>query len=693
MTSPTLITLALLQANWDSRKDYLANFEPFLLMELQRWDVGAEVESARLSQHIQNGSGIALPVNVTKSLVKRAARAGFLSRDEATGKLYVVPEKLEELEDLSLVRTRARNSIEDLIGRLQRYAQEHHELNWTAEEADAALSAFLDEMGLAFLVGRRRGEAPQPTNGAGQKVAVVQAFARHAFDDDERSLSLLEQAVHGSMLATVLHYERPEDAQRRLGSLVVYLDTPIVLRLLGVSLPQLSDAAVEMRDLLREHEVPCRVFRHTVEEVRGVLASTAANLRTSRSKAHTNTRNLSRTQREVLDHFVAEGRTAGDVETLSADLDQRLLKLGLNVDETPDHVERLTIDETKLADALQETVGYKSQAAKQRDIESLTAVHRLREGRSDSELGRAKAVFVTSNTALARCTRSFMRTEEHTGGVPHILSDIELTTQVWVRTPSARPDLPRKLLIADAYAALNPPPKLWDKYLTVIERLQQSGQVSEEQVAGLIHSMSARSEMVDLSLGDPNAVDEETVGEVLARLTDRLAGPLVEEERQRSADAQRASEAQIAQLEQRLATQGAQLEAEAKNANRIAKLESDLADHSAELAEERKQRLAREKRAKATRHVLAFVAASLLTLGGVLVVLLPSWDTTVRALAAFGFCALAAGVYGLERRDLKKAGAAFLATLAVLGAVFAIYSLPPKDSEKPKAPATTTNPS
>jgi hypothetical protein len=668
MTSSNLIALAVLQANWDSQKDYLANFEPFLLMQLQQWDPARAVESQELARQVQTSSGIALPVNVMKSLVKRATRSGFLARPAGGGPLFVVPEKLDELDDLSLVQTRARNSMDELLGRLQRYASEHHERAWTADQAETALSAFLDELGLAFLRGRRRGEAPEQQNGSRTAVAMVQAFARHGFDHDERSLALLEQAVHGSMLATVLHYERPEDASRRLDSLVVQLDTPVVLRLLGVSLPQLADAAVEMSDLLREQGVPCRVFRHTVEEVRGVLASTANNLRASRSKAQADTRSLSRTSREVLDHFISEGRTAGDVETILANLDRRLLKLGLGIDETPAHVERFTIDESKLADALQESVGYKSEAAKRRDIESLTAIHRIRQGRSDSDLGRAKAVFVTSNSALAQCTRDYMRKEEHSFGVPHVLTDIELTTQVWVRTPSSRPELPRKLLIADAYAALNPAPRLWDKYLEVIDRLQRAGEISEEQVVGLIHSMTARSEMVDLSLGDPNAVDEATVGVVLARLTDHLAEPLLAQEQERSAALQRSSE------------------------ERIAKLEADLAQQVSDLDAERAKRLEREELAQALRHGAAFAVASLLTVGAIVAVLVPSWSSVVRAAVALAICGVAAGIYGYGYRSRKKAAASFLAILAVLGTTFAIYSVPSKDSDDRPTRPTATQP-
>lgn len=546
-----------------------------------------------------------------------------------------------------------------------------------------ALSGFLDEMGLAFFKRRRRGEAPKRPKSTERAVAVVQAFARHAFDDDTHSLELLERAVEGSMLATVLHYERREDAERRLDSLNAYLDTPIVLRLLGISLPQLTDAAIEMRDLLRVQGVACHVFHHTVEEVRGVLASTAGNLRVSRSKVHANTRGLSHTQREVLDHFIANGVGPGEVESISADLDRRLTKLGLVVTDTPGHERKLTIAEDELAQALQANVGYRNEGAKLRDIDSLTAIHRLRDGKSSSELGQAHAVFVTSNTALAGCTRSFMREHEHYNGIPHILSDIELTTQVWVRTPSAKPELPRKLLIADAYAALNPAGRLWDKYLAAIERLQQSGQIGEEQVTGLIHSMTARADLVDLTLGDSSEVDEATVVEVLTRLTDHLAQPLLDEERQRYEALRRANEARIATLEAEFETQRTQLET-SKN--------DDISQLRAELDVERTTRLDRERRrAKTTKIGLTGLAIALgLAAAGVALFL--SWTPLGRLALFLGLIACASAAYGFAHRSMSKATAALLAIATVLGTAVTVYLAPTDESDKPDPSNITTEP-
>jgi hypothetical protein len=145
-----------------------------------------------------------------------------------------------------------------------------------------------------------------------------------------------------------------EDRRQRLDGVAVYFDTAVVLHLLGVCVPQLGDAARELRGLLIDHKMQLRMFQHTLVEVRGVLEATSNNLRNSRSKAVHASTQLSRTSREVLDYFVSAKKTSADVELIKAELDERLAELKIEVVDTPDHAIALTLDQSKLADKLQE---------------------------------------------------------------------------------------------------------------------------------------------------------------------------------------------------------------------------------------------------------------------------------------------------------------------------------------------------
>ena len=55
--------------------------------------------------------------------------------------------------------------------------------------------------------------------------------------------------------------------------------------------------------------------------------------------------------------------------------------------------------------------------------------------------------------------------------------------------------------MADAYAAMSPPGKLWKAYLTQIALLEDSGKVTTEEYKLLRHSLSAKAALMDLTDG------------------------------------------------------------------------------------------------------------------------------------------------------------------------------------------------
>jgi hypothetical protein len=71
-------------------------------------------------------------------------------------------------------------------------------------------------------------------------------------------------------------------------------------------------------------------------------------------------------------------------------------------------------------------------------------------------------------------------------------------------------------MIADSYAAMNPPDTLWRKYLAEAARLKSTGDVSESEFALLRFSMEARDALMTVTRGDAELFAEGTVAEVLA---------------------------------------------------------------------------------------------------------------------------------------------------------------------------------
>jgi hypothetical protein len=71
---------------------------------------------------------------------------------------------------------------------------------------------------------------------------------------------------------------------------------------------------------------------------------------------------------------------------------QDILRVGIQTVERPPPTRRLTTDEARLEGMLAERIGYLNPRALRTDIDSITAIHRLRDGRAAQSLDRTRAL-------------------------------------------------------------------------------------------------------------------------------------------------------------------------------------------------------------------------------------------------------------------------------------------------------------
>lgn len=149
-------------------------------------------------------------------------------------------------------------------------------------------------------------------------------------------------------------------------------------------------------------------------------------------------------------------------------------------------------------------------------MQSLAAVARLRGLRRMDKFESSKAVFVTTNTTLARASSEFFRDIEGMGAIPLCMPADTMTRLAWVKKPVVAPDLPKHVVMAASYAALNPSPALWRRYLAEIERRREAGQITDEEYHLLRSSLEARAALMDKTFGEEQAFSAGTLDEVLA---------------------------------------------------------------------------------------------------------------------------------------------------------------------------------
>lgn len=126
---------------------------------------------------------------------------------------------------------------------------------------------------------------------------------------------------------------------------------------------------------------------------------------------------------------------------------------------------------------------------------------------------------MTSNSGFAQAAFEYGKDHEESREVSSVITDFSLANIAWLKAPLGAPELPMSEVIAFSYAALQPSKELLEKYLGEIEKLERQGTITERDHQLLRSSDLAQRELMNLTLGEEEALTDQTVTETLTRVT------------------------------------------------------------------------------------------------------------------------------------------------------------------------------
>lgn len=463
-----LATLAILKVNQDEGRRHLDGYLPFVLHSLAR--TTDEISTSVVQSDIESEFGIKLPQAVLKRLLDRAKVAGKVTLSH--GVYRVLPAELAD-DNLQPVIADAERARGELIEGLRSFAKDRFDELWDKRVALDELLVYTDGFSSRVLAAALNGN-PLATTPVARNVRqfVVHRFAADLAEANQTLFDHLLSLVKGRMLADALSYfSDKSDEPPSLDHVEVYLDGPPLLFILGYAGEELQGPYTELLEMLKQQGAVVRCFDHSVAEAQEILEAAGSKAQTGQTEQQFHG--------DVVSHLVRAGRSPVEIRLLANRLPNDLLKLAINPVTTPPRKAHLQPDENDLAQKLQAALGYGNRLALDRDIDSLTAIYRLREGRTVRDLEKCGAIFVTHNFNLFRTSAGFFRGGDRRA-VPPCVYDMSLATMLWLRDPDVEPALPRERVIAQAYAAINPDDRLWGKYNAEIERLRDEGHLDEE---------------------------------------------------------------------------------------------------------------------------------------------------------------------------------------------------------------------
>ncbi|MBT2547219.1 hypothetical protein [Arthrobacter sp. ISL-65] len=510
-----LIGYAVLRANYNAEApSYLDNFQPFILSVLAR-SGKPFLEKSLISEIIHDEFGISIPSLVVGKLIRRTNRAGLTT---AIGQdaVAITDEGLKSAPAISEEVKLYERKQQELVEHFRTFVENSYpnHVDFLLEDLGQALAEYFDRQAVPLLNEGLRGRARSTDDGHGLDF-LVSAFVSRLAQSDQARFAYVVEAAKGAMLASVLVLDT-SGLSESLSQLSLVLDTPVMMDALGFHGPIPEAAAAQVLTLARNQGAKLVTFEHSVGEVQGILESIEASLR----------RGSSRSTAAGYLHFAETGKTPVDLAVHRGQVSSKLKDLGVKVIARPDNYYDHGLDEGQLEDLIQKKVRYWQDATRVNDVMSLSSVHRLRHGTRDKSLERCRAVLVSSNTSLVAAAVQFERAR---AGFPLAITIEALASILWVRTPAAASDVPKQVLLAAAYAGMQPSVSLWSRYLDEVEKLEKSDAVTTDEAIILRSSPVSRETIMEETLGDPDAITAESPKEVLSRIKSEATAPLIDQ--------------------------------------------------------------------------------------------------------------------------------------------------------------------
>jgi hypothetical protein len=523
MLSRQVTTVALLQARLDERLDYIELFMPlaFACIAQLRSDDG--FTSDAFQGEMERAFGIRASPEVLKTMLRRAAKSAAIER--SGGRYFVSanfnPEQTETQEQISKSTTQLLDLVEQIN-------------NWLeAKEGQVASGAATSDEVIDFL---EKTQVPLLTTGA-QDAA---GFDRSGADPRQRQLArallsvcdaqpqnrlVLNGILQGIVVRQALLLPTISNRTARLPDLIAYLDSNILVSLLGFEGRRHQLAASSFVKMLKEAGVSVRAFFDTIKEVRSILAIYEHRLTTPE---------LVRTldASEITINFLENGVRASDVVLMNALVESNLTsQYGVQIEERPNFETEFTEDEVALANLLREQRhGSRFQFARDplkdprvtHDVDCVAAILYKRRGRDAATIDNARAVFVTKSGLVVRKVGEWWESMGRDGVRP-VVSQSWLSSLVWLKCRgvfSADCQLDSSDLLALCQSVLRPRQSTWAKFHNHLAQLVAEGVLTSDESTVLVCSrlMSAALSRLEDNENAGEEVDATNYREVILRV-------------------------------------------------------------------------------------------------------------------------------------------------------------------------------
>ena len=519
MNNNVLVSTAMLSAFWEKeRKDTFDLLSPFVEYSIAKTtSIGKLVQIQDLQNYLKTEFGYEeIPINAITLILNRLSPK-ILKREN---KQYRLMESLDsKIDKFENERVRYKERAEKVASVLTDYLNARLSTKFDREKALNALIDFFAINGMYVISDITALELLKSKDD--ELVYCIAQFVVNEYEQDSLVFHYIVSMVKGFFVSTAISLQ-PQNAdvtKSKFKGLKCYMDTPVIISALGMTTETEAVAAKELLTMLQEKGAELYCFRHTYWEINSIIEAYKHSLECDTLSNHT------------LESWDKKEYTISDVEMYQSLLENKIKSAGIRITEAPDctkDIGKYPLDYVDFKNYIDERISYARENTLDRDIESITSILLMRDGRSSSCIEGCGSIFITSNIKLVKYANKYLVKSGIVRGdsVMPINTDIELSSIVWLKCYASHKDYPRNKLMEHAFAALEPTEEILNVFRNKVDKIRADGGITEEEAAIIKTDHFSRRKLAETARGNPKRVDENTVYEIKAELKNRLVSDI-----------------------------------------------------------------------------------------------------------------------------------------------------------------------
>lgn len=502
----TLISTAMLTAIFEqTKKSNIDLIAPFVLFIISKNEYGVTEEKI-ITQMEDEFSFLDFPRAVLKIIINKLKKE---KKIELKNKKYLLLGNAKKEIDLFNDRhLNASRETKELIDALWNYLKNYTTIKTNYNNVKIAFGAFLDKNG--YIIYNNFNPQNLKVKNNDRLQFFIAKFIENQYNNQTKEFKLLINIIEGLLLANVIYLQVTPDNTTNLNKLNCYFDTPFLLRILGFKEKEDNESAVELIDLLKKQGAIIKCFTHSFNEVQSILRNYIDN----REIGIIN-------PTKTLESLDIEEYNITELNELYMNLEDIFKEKGILIEDKPKY-EKIKYNKSKYEDQIDEKKlkeiiidRYNNKDIKDiivdNDIDSISAIMRLREGKKIQKFEECNAIFVTSNHDLRTATKQLLKINERIEISP-VISDVDLTAIMWLRSLKDNPTLPKDKLIENARALLKPTPNIIEEFNKCLDKIKKVKYAKDgKALQSLIYTTHFSSKFMDEIEGDINKVNPSTI--------------------------------------------------------------------------------------------------------------------------------------------------------------------------------------